>query len=136
MTLPVSMEPPCTPAAHKEIMSDRKRLPDETLYARGDPMMNDENFKDYVADRLRTGERRMTGIEKLVEELRLKVEENTSLTARNKADTAEVLGILHAVKGGLKVVGWLGFAIKWTAAVATAGIVLYSAAKGHFPWAK
>ena len=46
----------------------------------------------------------------------------------NTAMTAEVRDLLSAFKGGFKVLGWLGLALKWVGAIAAAGIAIYTAA--------
>ena len=58
--------------------------------------------------------------------------------AGNSAVTIEVRDILSAAKGAFKVLGWLGAAAKWTAAVGGALVALYvaayTAAHGRPPW--
>jgi hypothetical protein len=58
------------------------------------------------------------------------VAENTRITQGIKADTAEFLEVFTAVRGGLKVLGWLGSVLKWGAGVGAALIGLYYAIKG------
>lgn len=105
------------------------------LYARGD-MMDDEAFKDFFAEKLREGDRRMSSLESSMQELRGQMSANTLITAEGKGEIREVLDILRAVKGGLKVIGVIGAVVKWSAAVVVAGVTLYSAWKGELPWSK
>lgn len=56
-----------------------------------------------------------------------KLDENTVLTQ-------EVVEILRAGKGGLKVLGWIGTALKWGAGVAGAIYTIYCIWKGRNPF--
>jgi hypothetical protein len=108
-----------------------------SLYSRGsNPMMDDESFKDFFAEKLREGDRRMSSMESNINELRGQISTNTLITTEGKGEIREVLDILRAVKGGLKVIGVLGGIVKWTAAVGGAVVALYSMWKGVLPWAK
>lgn len=107
---------------------------DELLqYARGE-MLDDEDFKNFFADKLREGERRMSNLEQSLQELRGQLTANTLIAAEAKSEMREVLDILRAVKGGLRVVGAFGFVIKWLAAVAAAWAILWAALTNNFPW--
>lgn len=44
-------------------------------------------------------------------------------------EVREVLGTVAALKGGLRVMGWLGTFAKWLAAIAAAGLLLLAALK-------
>lgn len=62
------------------------------------------------------------------------VKENTRITAAIATDTSELLELFRAAKGGFKVVGWMGGALKWAAAIGAAVVGLYVAiqqARGH-----
>ena len=62
------------------------------------------------------------------------VKENTRITASIATDTGELLELFRAAKGGFKVVGWLGFVLKWVAGLGAALVGLYVAiqqARGH-----
>lgn len=70
---------------------------------------------------------RVTTIEKALKE-------NTKITAAIATDTSELLELFRTAKGGFKVVGWLGFVLKWLAGVGVAVLALYAAiqqARGH-----
>jgi len=86
----------------------------------------EHDFRDYVAQSLRDGRERMDRIES-------DVRSNTDITAAMKADTQDVLDILNAVKGGLKVLGWLGTAMKWIATVGGAVATVWGLVTGKIP---
>ena len=71
-----------------------------------------------IEERLGHGDARMDRIE---DELR----KNTAMTADSQSGIAELLGIFNSIKGGFKVLGWLGTAFKW--------IAFYYALKGGGP---
>lgn len=49
-----------------------------------------------------------------------KLDSNTVATLEGNRDAREILEIFQAVRGGLKVLGWLGTAFKWLAGIAAA----------------
>ena len=55
-----------------------------------------------------------------------KLDENTALTR-------EVVDILDAMKGGMKVINWLGSFLKWGAGIAGAVYTIYCIIKGRNP---
>lgn len=114
------------PLEHSEILA---------MYARGETM-DDAAFKDFFVSKLQEGDRRMSGMEASMQELRGQMQSNTLITVEGKGEIREVLDILRAVKGGLKVIGVLGSVVKWAAAIVLAGMTLYSAWKGELPWSK
>lgn len=61
------------------------------------------------------------------------VQVNTDLTAALKSDTQDVLDILTAVKGGLKVLGGLGAALKWLAVAGGSLATIWAIATGKIP---
>lgn len=76
-------------------------------------------WRDSVAEQLRQGTQRMDTLQR-------GIEDNTLLTCELKADTAELLSILHTCKSGLKALGWLGAAVKWLGGIAAACVAIYS----------
>lgn len=67
-------------------------------------------------------------------EITAKIDENTDATKRTEENTREILEIFDAVRGFVKVGGWVGNTIKWIAAVAIAGgILLYVWKTGDLP---
>lgn len=108
-----------------------------SMYSRGEQvMLDDEGFKNFFAEKLREGDRRMSNMEASIQQLHGQMSANTLIAAEGKGEIREVLDILRAVKGGLKVIGVLGSAVKWIAAVAAAGLTLYTLWKGGGPWLK
>ena len=78
-----------------------------------------EEFNDYVAKELRTGDKRMnsladeiTAVKREQAESRRLLKENTDATNAIKADTAELLGVFESFKAALKVLEWIGKAAK------------------------
>ena len=64
-------------------------------------------------------EDRMSGVEK-------GVTDNTAITAGIAGDTTELLDLIKSVKGGFKVMGWLGSFAKWFAGIAAAFAAIYA----------
>lgn len=62
-----------------------------------------------------------------IDKLEASMSENTTLTYGIKADTSEFLEVFRAVRGGFKVLGWLGNIAKWVAGLAAAIAGLYFA---------
>lgn len=85
-------------------------------------------WRESIDKRLDDGAHSMRG-------LRTDLDENTRATAAVKKDTAELVELLHSVKGAFKVLGWIGAAarpIGFIAAAAVAVVGLLTAAKsGH-----
>ena len=78
-----------------------------------------EEFNDYVAKELRTGDNRMnsladeiTAVKREQAEFRHLLKENTDDTKAIKADTAELLEAFRSFKGAMKVLEWIGKAAK------------------------
>lgn len=64
-------------------------------------------------------EGRTTGVEKAVEA-------NTRITSGVAGDTTELLDLFRSVKGGFKVLSWLGNFAKWVAAILAAFAAIYA----------
>lgn len=56
----------------------------------------------------------------------LRMTQIEDLLAENTAMTAQMLDVVKAVKGGLKVLGWIGVAAKWLAGLAAAVAAIYT----------
>ena len=74
-----------------------------------------EDFRDYVANELRAGDRRMDEIVKTVAQIQAEqasakvlLAANTETIAQIKTDTAEMLGVFESWKGAMKVMEMLG----------------------------
>ncbi|WP_457321643.1 hypothetical protein [Roseateles sp. P5_E11] len=68
---------------------------------------------------------RLEGIENRVSTIEKAVSENTRATLEGNRDAREILELFQAVRGGFKVLGWLGTAAKWVAGVAAAVSALW-----------
>lgn len=74
-----------------------------------------EDFRDYVANELRAGDRRMDEIVKTVSQIQAEqasakvlLAANTETIAQIKTDTAEMLGVFESWKGAMKVMEMIG----------------------------
>ena len=74
-----------------------------------------EDFRDYVANELRAGDRRMDEIVKTVAQIQAEqastktlLAANTETIAQIKTDTAEMLGVFESWKGAMKVMEMVG----------------------------
>lgn len=54
------------------------------------------------------------------------VKDNTAITTGIANDTAEMLDIVKSVKGGFKVMGWLGTFAKWVAGIVAMFAAIYA----------
>lgn len=86
-----------------------------------------QDLHDYLQSALDEGKQRMDRME-------VDMQANTKMTTDLKKDTSEVLEILAAVKGGLKVLGGLGQIIKWAGMVAAGLTAMLALANGKWPW--
>lgn len=80
--------------------------------------MNEE-FKKAVLYQLSAGEKRMNGLDS-------RIAENTRLTQELKADTGELLDIFKSIKGGIRVIGWIGAAAKWVGGLLGAALAIWA----------
>ena len=74
-----------------------------------------EDFRDYVANELRAGDRRMDEIVKTVSQIQTEqasakvlLAANTETIAQIKTDTAEMLGVFESWKGAMRVMEMIG----------------------------
>ena len=56
----------------------------------------------------------------------LRMTQIEDLLAQNTAMTAQMLDVVKAVKGGIKVLGWIGVGAKWLAGIAAAVTAIYT----------
>lgn len=78
--------------------------------------------------------RRMTAIEGRMTAVEQGMKENTKITAEIAEGTTELLDLFKSVKGGFKVMGWLGNFAKWVAGIAAAFAAVYAyvqSIRGH-----
>lgn len=66
-----------------------------------------DDFGSMIPDR-RSGDAKIELLELRVQALELQLKVNTELTQKTNESTSELMEILSAVKGGLKVLEWLG----------------------------
>jgi hypothetical protein len=92
--------------------------------------LSEIEFRAHVAAALAAGERRMDSLTEDIKANTDEVKANTRLTEEIRADTKEFLEVFKAVKGGLKVMGWVGTFLKWLSGVAVACGAIYMAAQG------
>lgn len=62
-----------------------------------------------------------------VDKLARDLQTNTEATKRVEENTAELVDAFKAVRGGMRVLGWLGTAAKWLTSIAAAGAVVWAA---------
>lgn len=82
------------------------------------PTCNVTECQARVAHQLLAGSERMDAMQ-------AEIKANTALTLALKTDTSELLEILNAGKGGLKVLGWIGTVVKWVGGMAATAIAIY-----------
>lgn len=78
--------------------------------------------------------RRFESLESRVGSVEKGVEKNTEITTSIAGNTSELLDLFKSVKGGFKVMGWLGSFAKWVAAILAAFAAIYAFVqnlKGH-----
>lgn len=66
-------------------------------------------------------------LEERVNAVEAALKENTRATLEGNRDAREMLEIFQAVRGGFKVLGWLGAVAKWVGGVLGAVGALYAA---------
>lgn len=76
----------------------------------------------------------VASVEKTQAELAEQLAFNTQITAKVVQNTADIVEVWQSVKGGMRVLGWLGLAAKWltiiAACVTAVGAAVY--AMTHF----
>lgn len=89
--------------------------------------LSEIEFRARVAAALAAGEKRMDSMEAGIRAHTDEVKANTRLTEEIRADTKEFLEVFKAVKGGFKVLGWIGAFLKWLSGLAIAIGAIYVA---------
>lgn len=74
----------------------------------------------------RASDIRIDSLERSVQQVSEGLEQNTIITNGIKLSMDEGIEILNALKGGLKVMGWLGKFAKWVAAIAAGFAAIYA----------
>lgn len=86
-------------------------------------------LKAAVIDREETRadlEKQLDGMHDRITSVEQSVTDNTRITSSVREDTRELLDIIKSVKGGFKVMGWLGAALKWAGGIAAAFAGIYA----------
>ena len=65
-------------------------------------------------------------LEKKIDTLEAGMLHSSLMIAKNSEDTAEMLDMFKALKGGIKVLGWLGVAAKWAASIIAVFAAIYA----------
>lgn len=84
---------------------------------------DEQAWRDYVAARLREGDERMAGFATSIKSLEGKVDSIDK-------NTSDIVNIFDSLKGGFRVLGWLGSLLKWLAYVGTPLGTALAIAKG------
>ncbi len=79
-----------------------------------DALVGEANERAQLQRQLNDLQNRVGSVETAVDALGDEVRDNTKLTKDIHENTKEMLGIFQTAKGGFKVVGWFGTALKWT----------------------
>jgi hypothetical protein len=77
-----------------------------------------EQLKRDVDSRFEKGATRMDTLADLIDENRKAHAANAKALAENTKITKEIKETFDAVKGGFKVLGWIGVAVKWVGSIA------------------
>lgn len=86
-------------------------------------MINEKN----AADR-RFVDRRASGVTREWQEMiEAQLKTNTELTAKHASDTSEIVEFFRAAQQGLRVLGWIGKAVKYVAPIGAALAALAAA---------
>lgn len=97
----------------------------------------DASMREMLHDAVDTSadvNRRMGALEGRMTAVEQGVKENTVLTSGIAEGTTELLDLFKSVKGGFKVMGWLGNFAKWVAGIAAAFAAVYAyvqSIRGH-----
>ena len=93
-----------------------------------------QQLKKEVDSRFKKGSSRMDTLEDLIDENRTAHAANAAALAENTRLTKDILDMFSAVKGGFRVLGWVGVAAKWiggiAGAVAAVWALIYSITHG------
>lgn len=89
-----------------------------------DPKHSHDQISEIHA-RLDKGSERMRAIEQEQTEMHDELRRNTAATERYGAVTEEMRDLFELGKAGLRVLGWLGAAVKWAAPVVAAVVGIW-----------
>jgi hypothetical protein len=92
------------------------------------------DFRASVTHQLRLGGERMGRLEEATDHNSAAIEAATKEIRAQREDTAELIEIFKAVKGGLKVLGWVGLLARWGAAIGAGAALLAKLTNTPWPW--
>lgn len=72
-----------------------------------------------IEERLRQGSERMNRFEQ-------ELKKNTEMTAEGNEATYEIRDLMDIAKGGFRVLGWIGVAVKWLGTLAAGAVAIYA----------
>lgn len=84
-----------------------------------------EMTPDELADRLAKIDQRLDKGSGRMDDIERELRENTAATLEGNRDAREILEIFQAVKGGIRVLGWIGIAVRWVAGFGGAAMAIY-----------
>lgn len=85
-----------------------------------------QQLRNDVDRRFNKGALRMDTLEELIDENRKAHAANALALAENTKLTKEIKETFDAVKGGFKVLGWIGHAVKWIGSIAGGLAAVYA----------
>lgn len=91
-------------------------------------------FRSMVSQQFRAGGERMTKLEEATEHNSERIESAINEIRAQRNDTAEMIELFQAMKGGMKVLGWIGLFAKWAAAIGAGLGLLAKLTNTPWPW--
>lgn len=106
---------------------------DTTEHGEDYESMSEEQWRTHVLRSFAKGSARMDSMDEQIQANTTEIKANTAITLRVEKNTGEVLEVFSAVKGGFRVLEWIGKGAKWLAAISAAGLVLWKVFTGKWP---
>lgn len=91
-------------------------------------------FRASVFSQFRAGSERMAKLEQATEHNSQALDAATKEIRAQREDTAEMIELFQAMKGGFKVLGWLGLFAKWVVAIGAGVGLLAKLTNTPWPW--
>lgn len=82
-----------------------------------------------TAERLQEGDQRMNHLQGQIDSLRQAIDENTALTQKVHESTSGLIEILEALRGGMRVIEFLGRIARPVGYIVAAGTAIFTAYK-------
>lgn len=98
------------------------------------PEIKSAEFRASVIAQFRAGSERMAKLEQATEHNSQALDAATKEIRAQREDTAEMIELFQAMKGGMKVLGWIGLFAKWAAAIAAGLGLLAKLTNTPWPW--